>query len=387
MISKHLLKTTTVFLILVLALIGCRNAEVSPVEGDTPSEGEEQETLLIYTSMYPLYFFANEIAGEHAEVVNLVPPGVDPHNFEPTAQDIIALSDADIFIYNGGGFEHWLEKIIESVNSDTMTVLDSTADIQLLKSENLGQSVLDQENVEHGHEDTHSHDEHSHDSHDGEHANSGEVEASHDEHGTEEEDHDHSGHDDGHEHDDHNNDHAHDHGEYDPHVWLDPVMAKQQAEAVLATLIEQDPANAEDYEENFSDLAQRLDSLNDEFNELSDHVVRRDFIVSHSAFGYIAHRYDLNEISVTGLSPSNEPSQQQLRQIIEFANDRDIQYILFENFVTPRVAEVVKDQLGLESLIIHNLEGLTEEEVTQGEDYFTLMEKNLEVLREALGYN
>lgn len=257
-------------------------------------------------------------------------------------------------MYNGGGFETWIENIVEAANHDGMYIVDSTKNITLLSNEATGH-VHD-----HGDEEA-DHDEHDH----------GDEEADHDEH-------DHG--DEGADHDEH------DHGEFDPHVWLDPNLAQLQAEAIKQALVELDPQHAEYYEENFANLVTKFEELDAQFKELSEHVERRDFIVSHAAFGYLAHRYDLNQISITGLSPTNEPSAKQLQEIIEFASENHIEYILFENLVTPKVAEVVKDAIGAESLVLHNLEGLTEEELSQGKDYFSLMQDNLDVLKQALGY-
>jgi zinc transport system substrate-binding protein len=385
---KTVLIVLSLLVVLSTALIGCgKTQEEQKAEGNQEEQSEEQSTvennsqLLIYTSMYPLYDFAQKIAGDKAKVVNLVPAGASPHDFEPTVKDIIELSKADLFIYNGGGFETWIEKIIESVNSSDMVILESTAHLDLLPSE---------ESEEHDNHDDENHDEHvkeeAHDDHD-EHEKE-EVHDNHDEHGKEENHDDDSEH--GKEEDDHGaheDDHAHEHGDLDPHVWLDPNFAKLQAEAIKNALVEIDAENAEYYESNFAELANKFDELDANYNDLNEHIERRDFVVSHAAFGYIASRYNLNQVAITGLSPSNEPSARQLEEIIEFVRVNQIQYIMFENLVTPKVADVVKEEVGAEALVLHNLEGLTKEEMSQGKDYFSIMEDNLDAFKQALGYN
>jgi zinc transport system substrate-binding protein len=355
-------KTVLIFLSLLVllstALIGCgKTQEKQKAEGNQEEQPavENDNQLLIYTSMYPLYDFAQKIAGDKAKVVNLVPAGASSHDFEPTVKDIIELSKADLFVYNGGGFETWIEKIIESVDSPDMVILESTAHLDLLPSEESEEHDDHGEHGKHGNEDNHDGDS---------------------EQGKEE---------DGHE--AHEDDHAHEHGGLDPHVWLDPNFAKLQAEAIKNALVEIDVANAEYYESNFADLANKFDKLDANYNDLSEHIKRRDFVVSHAAFGYIASRYDLNQVAITGLSPSNEPSARQLEEIIEFVRMNQIQYIMFENLVNPKVAEVVKEEVGAEALVLHNLEGLTEEEMSQGKDYFSIMEDNLDAFKQALGYN
>lgn len=347
-------------LVLTVSLIGCApvNQQTDGVKEPLDNEqAEGEKKLLIYTTVYPVHFFAQEIAGERAVVKSIIPVGAEPHDFEPTAKDIMSLSQADLFVYNGGGFESWIEKIVDSVNNDQMILVDTTANISLLTNAETG---------------------HVHDDHD--HGHGDEA------HGAHEEDHDH---DHGEEvqgvHEEGDHDH-HDHGDLDPHVWLDPQLAKQQAEAIKDALIEADPEHIAYYEKNFEQLTHRFMELDDAFAQLSEHKEREDFIVSHAAYGYLANRYGLNQVSISGLSPSSEPSPRQLQEIIEYAKEHKIEYILFENMVSTKVAEVVRESIGAEALVLHNLEVLTEEEISQGQDFFSLMHHNVEVLKKALGY-
>lgn len=338
-----------------IIMVGCTGEEASQEieEQNELNEQNEQneeyneaeEKLLIYTSSYPLYDFATKIAGDHVEVINLIPAGSEPHDYEPKASDITALHNANLFVYNGGGLEFWIENLLEAVDNDDLVVVDSTEHIQLLSNEEIG--------------------------HDNDHNDQN---------------------DDGHGHNNDNNDHGlnddddHGHGDFDPHVWVDPTLAKQQAESIKNAMVELDPDHVEDYEHNFAELAQEFDQLHDDFVHMTENIERQDFVVSHEAFGYLAHRYGLNQVGIAGLSPSQEPSGSQLEEIIHFVRDNDIDVILYENQVTPRTVEVVRDEVGVEALVLHNLEVVTEEDMSQGEDYFTLMRHNLEVLKSALGY-
>ncbi|GAA0380202.1 metal ABC transporter solute-binding protein, Zn/Mn family [Bacillus horti] len=362
----------SMLLIFALIVVGCSTQEQTS-EPESSNVGEIEETIKIFTTVYPVHYFAEQIAGSRAEVRSLIPVGVDPHDFEPTARDIMALSDADMFIYNGGGFEGWIERIVESVNNDSLVWVDSTETLTLLTNEETGHIHDDHDHGHHGDAHGTEEDDHDHDHHG-------------DTHGTEE-DHDHDHHEDAHgtEEDDHDHDHHH-HGEFDPHVWLDPTLAKQQAEAIKNALVELDPEHAEEYEANFEQMVSEFDALDAAFKELVESVNRTDFIVAHAAYGYLSNRYGLNQIAISGLDPSQEPSPRQLQQIIEFAEENEVQYILFENFVSTKVAEVVQEAIGAESLVIYNLEAITEEEQSQGENYFTLMHRNVEVLKIALDY-
>ena len=364
-------------LIFVIIMIGCQtdqdekmdaaqtadqnNNEVDGLESANQEASHDDPDLLIYTSIYPLYDFTREIAGDQAEVVNLIPPGQEPHHYEPTVTDIKHLHEADMCIYDGGNFESWIEDIVSAVDQDDLLLVNTTEHIHEHIHINAGdQSAKHAEHVEderdHGHEEGHDHgraDNHDHRDEDGR---------------------------------DHSHEDGHDHGDIDPHVWLDPVLAKQQAEVIKQALIEADPDHEDMYEEHFRQLADKFDQLDEDFREMSANIERRDFVVSHEAFTHLADRYDLNQVGITGLSPSNEPSPKQVRQIVEFVETHGIEYILFENQVTPNIVKVVQEEAGVDSLVLHNMEVVTEEEISQGADYFSFMEHNLKVLRQALGY-
>ena len=117
---------------------------------------------------------------------------------------------------------------------------------------------------------------------------------------------------------------------------------------------------------------------------MADEVPNDTFFVSHAAFGYIADRYGLEQMSVAGLNSQNEPSQKQLAELVKQAKEQNIQYVLFEQNVSSKLTEVVQKEIGAQSLTLHNLGVLTEEDIANNEDYFTLMERNIDVLREAL---
>ncbi|WP_025026607.1 metal ABC transporter solute-binding protein, Zn/Mn family [Caldalkalibacillus mannanilyticus] len=357
-------------------LVGCANTSQDEIVETGSEEGStenKEPALLIYTSMYPLYDFASKIAGDRAVVVNLVPAGSEPHDYDPTPKDVMDLSKADLFIYNGGGFESWIEKIVEATKSSNpnLVLVDTTANIQLLSSEETGLS-----DHAHEHEDGHDHDHHANEDHH-DHAHESH---SHDDHAHEKEEE--------HAEEEHaNEEHGHDHGEFDPHVWLDPLLAKEQAEAIKNAIVELNPENKEYYENNFSELALQFDLLHSKYEDVSQNISIKDMVVSHAAFGYLAQRYGINQIAIAGLDPTNEPSAKQLKEIVEYMKKHQLQYVMFENLVTPKVAEVVRTEVGAEALILHNLEGLTKEEQSQGKDYFSIMEENLESLKLALGYN
>ncbi|MCM3364413.1 metal ABC transporter solute-binding protein, Zn/Mn family [Niallia sp. Sow4_A1] len=175
-------------------------------------------------------------------------------------------------------------------------------------------------------------------------------------------------------------------GDVDPHVWLDPNRAIQLAENIKNVFIEIKPEQEEYFEENFKKLKEELEILDLSFKKMVRESSNKNYIVAHSAFGYWEDAYGLEQIGISGLSPSNEPSQKQLEEIIKAAKKQEIKYILFEQNVENKVAEVLKKEIGAETLTLHNLEALNEEDIKKNEDYISIMEKNIETLRKALDY-
>jgi zinc transport system substrate-binding protein len=274
--------------------------------------------LQVYTSMYPLADFAEKIGGKHVQVTNMVPSGVEPHEFEPKPRDMMQLQNADVFIYNGAGFESWAENAQSALGENAITV-NSTKSIDLKASES------------------------------------------------------------------HQREDGHDHGGVDPHVWLDPVLAKKQAAAIRDALEKKDPQHRKEYEANYQKLAQRLDTLDQQLKKITKQAKRKEIIVSHAAYGHLAERYGLKQIAISGLSPSQEPTVKDLKRVVEEARKHRVKYIFFETLVHPKVEKSVQDEVGARALTLNPLEGLTKDQESRGEDYFSIMEQNAKNLAIALG--
>ncbi|MCP3030188.1 zinc ABC transporter substrate-binding protein [Halobacillus sp. A1] len=381
-------RTKIGLLILIIFLVLGACSEQTSEE----SSSDNEEKLKINTTVYPLQFFAQQIAGEAAEVNTILPPGTDAHSYEPTTKEMVEMAEADAFIYNGAGLETYAEKIADSIDSEDVKILEAANGIDL---EGSGHSH-DHEEEGHSEEDSHDHGEEGHseeESHDHEEEGHSEEEShDHEEEGhSEEESHDHE--EEGHSEEDHaheeessgeENHEGHNHGEQDPHVWLDPIRSIEMAENVKNMLVELEPDSEEQFNENFEELKAELESLDKEFHEQIESKEKKEIIVSHAAYGYWEQAYGIEQISVSGLSPTNEPSQKDLEEIISKSQEHDLNHVLFEQNITPKVSEVVQNEIGAEALRIHNLSVLTENDIEDEEDYFTLMERNLEVLDEAL---
>lgn len=167
------------------------------------------------------------------------------------------------------------------------------------------------------------------------------------------------------------------HASGDPHVWLDPIR--------YARLVERIGSLLRGGEQGAARLFRRLHALDGDFRSGLADCARRDIVTSHEAFGYLAERYELNEISISGVSPEAEPDPGKLREVVDLIRKRGVTTIYFETLVSPRIAETVARETGANTAILDPIEGLTRQEQLRGEDYFSRMYANLEALRKGLG--
>ncbi|ACX65683.1 metal ABC transporter solute-binding protein, Zn/Mn family [Paenibacillus sp. Y412MC10] len=390
----------------VLAIAGCGSGKSTVThEGNVSSANNEAsdasttETtkLKVKTSFYPMYEFTKQVAGDLADVENLIPPGIEAHDWEPTPQDMAGISDADVLVYNGAGMEGWVDQVLESIQGTGVSAIEASKGIEIM--EGTGHSHDHGEEGDHGHDEhahdhgeegDHSHDEHAHDhgeegdhSHD-EHAHDHgeEGDHSHDEHAHDHEEGDHS-HDE-HAHDHEEEGHHHDHGGLDPHVWLSPAMAVKQVRNIEAGLAEAAPEHQEAFKANADAYVSKLEALDKEFRDGLKNTKRKDFITQHAAFGYLAREYGLTQVPIAGLSPDQEPSAAQMAEVIEFAKEHNVKTIFFEMLVSSNVAETIASEIGASTSVLNPIEGLTEEDIADNLDYIAIMRQNLDALTKAL---
>jgi zinc transport system substrate-binding protein len=295
---------------------------LSACGADQNKSSDEEGTLTIYTTVFPLTDFTKRIGGEDVIVNSVYPPGADAHTFEPTPRDMTEIASADAFIYTGIGVEAFVSSAKKTLEKENVALIEAGSGIEFMNME----------------DDTHHHDD--------------------------EED--------------------HQHGDIDPHIWLDPVYSIQIAENIKNALTELNPSSKDVYEENFNVLKEQLEELNTEFMKVANSAKRKEILVAHSAYGYWEARYGIKQISITGFSPSNEPSQKELKNIIESVKEQNLEYILFEQNISSKIAETVQKETGTKSLALHNLEALTQQEIDDNKDYFSLMTQNLNTLKKAL---
>ena len=144
------------------------------------------------------------------------------------------------------------------------------------------------------------------------------------------------------------------------------------------------PEHAAEFETNFKQLKSELEKLDQEFKTTIESSKTKNLLVSHAAYGYWEKRYGIETIAISGLSPTQEPSQKELQAIIEESTEHNIHYVIFEQNVSPKIAKIIKEEIGAKALTLHNLEAVTEENIKQNDDYFSIMRKNLETIKTVL---
>lgn len=202
--------------------------------------------------------------------------------------------------------------------------------------------------------------------------------------------------DDGHGHgEEHEDEHADEHTDeatsedvadhhIDPHTWVSPKSAMIMAENIKNSLVEADPDHKAGYEQRYEALRTKLETLDQRFTDELANVPNNEIVVSHQAFGYLARDYGLTQHAIMGLSPDAEPTGQDIVKLAKLVKDEGIKYIFFEELVSDKLAKTLASEAGVETMVLNPVEGLTKEQATNGDDYFTLMEKNLQNLLIAL---
>lgn len=288
-----------------------------------PAEEAEDEKLHIAASIYPWAFFAEQIGGDLVVVDTLVPVGLEPHDYDPSPDDLKSLYDADLFIYNGGNLEPWVDDIAFDLGEK---------DVQLFA---LSDYVALQPLAE----------------------------------GSEHED---------------EEEHEEDSTEYDPHIWLDPINLSIAVQSMANAFSNLDIKNADVYQANAMVLRNELEEMNESFTLELQACTGREFVTSHAAFSYLANRYGLTMIPISGISPEDEPTLKELEAISELVEEHGITMIYTETLIDSSFAITISTETGAQVLVLNPLEGLTTEEVAAGENFFTIFEKNLENLKVGL---
>ncbi|MPZ05237.1 MAG: ABC transporter substrate-binding protein [Nitrososphaeraceae archaeon] len=311
-----------ILLITVLFFIAPGSSVIHASENDVALENDTSKTLVIsnsnlsepiaqqsskinvVASFFPIYEFAKQVGGDRVNIMTLIPAGVEPHDYEPTIQQLQEAENADVVFFNGLGFEDsWIGRI----NNDNL--VDTSALLNLSQGSKIR----------------------------------------------------------------------------NPHVWLDPVLAKAQVQQVENALIEIDPNIKLYYQNNVMNFTAELDALDSEIRIVLQACNKKDFIAFHDAFGYFANRYGLIQHSVQGISPEGEVLPQRIEQTIRLADDLGLNVIYAEELVDPRFAEVIAQEIpNGKVLVLSPLEGIEKEEMDTGIGYLDKMEQNISNLKVGL---
>jgi zinc transport system substrate-binding protein len=269
------------------------------------STNANHSRLKIVASFYPIYEFVKRVGGNNVNITTLIPIGVEPHNFEPTIQQIQNAESADLIIYNGAGLEKWIDKI------DSKSKVDASQGLNFLKGN-------DSESA----------------------------------------------------------------GTYDPHVWLDPVLAEKEVENIRDALVKVDPANSQYYQSNANKFIAELNTLDNKIKTELTTCDKKDFIAFHNAFTYFANRYGLNQHSILGVTPEGEILPQRLQEIIQTARNLGLNIIYSEDLVDPRSAEVIAQEIpNGKVLILSPIEGINADEQKAGIGYLDKMNEDIDNLK------
>ncbi|WP_433386968.1 metal ABC transporter substrate-binding protein [Micromonospora sp. KLBMP9576] len=281
--------------------------------------GADPQRVDVATAFYPLQFLTERIGGDAVRATNLVKPGAEPHDLELNPGQVGQVAGAELVVLLKG-FQPALDEAVAQNAADRAFDVST---VQPLRDAAAGGHEHDHEGEEHGHEES---------------------------------------------------------GTKDPHLWLDPTRLATVGDRLAERLGQVDPGHAADYTARAAALRTELEKLDAEFTAGLKTCQRREIVVSHTAFGYLAERYELEQVGITGLSPEDEPAPQRLAEVAREAREHQATTIFFETLVSPKVAETIAAEVGAKTAVLDPLEGLS----TDGGDYLSVMRTNLQTLRTAL---
>lgn len=310
-----MLKKTAAVSATLVALTTLAACGGSSSGGGTTSAGGGK--VAVVASFYPLQYAAQRVGGDAVSVTNLTKPGAEPHDLELSPKDVAAVADAGLVVYLSG-FQPAVDEAVKTQAGDK--AFDAA-----------GSARLDLEGVEEEHE--------------GEEAGAEEA----------------------------------GHSATDPHFWLDPTRLADVGDALAARLGQADPAKAATFTANAAALRKDLEALDGEMKAGLATCANKDVVTSHQAFGYLAQRYGLTQVGITGLSPEAEPDAKTIAKVTDFVRANDVTTIYYETLVSPAVAKTVASETGAKTAVLDPIEGISDASAAQ--DYLGVMRANLAALR------
>lgn len=321
------------FLILIITMISL----VLIFKSETLIKDESK--IQIVATLFPQYDFAKQIVGDRAEVTLLVGSGVETHNFEPTARDMVTMLDkTDMFLYTGTFLEPWTEDIIETLAETDCNIVDVSENIELIKIEEFQKRYINSE-------------------------------IEHDEHNHEEEEHVH-------------NDSCNHQDMYDGHIWQSLDNAQVMLENTLNAICKIDPENAEYYKENAKKYKEEIIELDTEIEQLVENSTEKEIAVGGEfAYAYFVEQYDLKFVSVyTNCGHGEDPSIAKVKSVIDYINNHEMPAVYYEELSEGTVAKMIAEETDAEALVLYSIHNGNPEKDT----YVSLMRKNIESLKKGL---
>lgn len=309
---------------LVLLLIATITLCVYLLTNYSKNRKPKNDKLTVVTTLFPLYDFAKNIGGGKADVILLLPPGVEAHTFEPRPEDIIKINEADVFVYTGKFMEPWAEDIIKGAKGASTRVVDASSGIDLMEDDK--QNKDDQEQKE-----------------------------------------------------------SEEHGGVDPHIWLDFENAQKMTDAIADAMIDKDAGNAKEYEKNATAYEERLGQLDQKYATGLKNCQSREIVYAgHYAFGYLTKKYGLEYSATQGPSPDAEPTPKDLIGLTRQIKEKNIRTIFFEETSRPKISRILQTETRTRLLPLNNAHNLGKNDFEKNVSFLELMEKNLENLKNGL---
>lgn len=316
-------KTIISLFILIIVVIG-----IVAIFGYNNKTRKEDGKIYITTSIYPVYDFTKEVAGDKATVVMLLPPGVEIHDYDPSTQDIASIQDSDVFFYTSNQLEPWVETITTGIddNSNINSVADN---IELIENKEFEEEYL---------KNTEEHEEHE------------------------------------------------EHEKYDTHIWLDPTKSILMVRNIQEHLSKIDPNNSEYYKENAEKYILKLQELDESIMNTVNNSKRNKIAFGGPfAYAYFIKRYNLNFVTAyDSCGEGNEPSVKKLYSVIEEVKKDNLPVIFYKELSSSNYAKRISEETGAKCLEFHSLHTVTKNQLNSNENYLSIMYRNLENLKEAL---
>ncbi len=287
--------------------------------------------IQIVATLFPQYDFAKHIVGDKANVKLLLNSGVETHNYEPTAKDMITiLDDSDIFLYTGTKLEPWTESIIKNLEETDCNIVDISENINLITIEEFEEKHLNSEIIS----EEHNHEEHHHE----------EI--------------------------------------YDGHIWLSPTNSIIMLNNILESICKIDPKNADYYKANAEQYKNQILEIDNEFKELAKNSSRNEIAVGGEfAYSYLVEEYGMNFVSVyTNCGEGEDPSIAKVKSVIDYINNHKLPIVYYEELSEGTVAKMIAEETEAEPLVLYSIHNGD----PQKDTYVSLMKVNLENLRKGL---